>query len=87
MRAREFSRPPVVTLRGDGESYVTWEVAALFGVDPRTVHGWSRRGWIGSVLTPGGHRRYPAPYVNELLHAQGLLDPAAELPGQSALPL
>jgi hypothetical protein len=46
------------------------EVAALFGVDPQTVHEWTRR--RGSrlaklvVWTAGGHARYPRPKVEAL---------------------
>ena len=34
------------------------EVAALFGVDPKTVTRWARSGRLASIKTPGGHRRY-----------------------------
>jgi excisionase family DNA binding protein len=34
------------------------EVAALFRVDPKTVTRWAAEGRIGSIRTPGGHRRY-----------------------------
>jgi excisionase family DNA binding protein len=37
----------------------TTEVAALFGVASGTVKRWARLGIIGSITTPGGHRRYP----------------------------
>ncbi|HEX8866244.1 MAG TPA: BldC family transcriptional regulator, partial [Lentzea sp.] len=33
------------------------EVANLFRVDPKTVTRWATAGRIGSIRTPGGHRR------------------------------
>ncbi|AIG80225.1 MerR family transcriptional regulator [Amycolatopsis sp. MJM2582] len=43
------------------------EVAALFRVDPKTVTRWATAGRIGSIRTPGGHRRFREAEVNELL--------------------
>jgi excisionase family DNA binding protein len=43
------------------------EVATAFRVDPKTVTGWARQGHLSSVRTPGGHRRYLASEVKELL--------------------
>ena len=43
------------------------EVAALFRVDPKTVTRWASSGRIGSIRTPGGHRRFRASEVNGLL--------------------
>ncbi len=34
------------------------EVAKLFRVDPKTVTRWAVSGKVGSVVTPGGHRRF-----------------------------
>lgn len=45
------------------------EVAALFGVDPRTVSRWAASGRIGALRTPGGHRRYRESEVRRLLRA------------------
>ncbi|HLI24569.1 MAG TPA: helix-turn-helix domain-containing protein [Acidimicrobiales bacterium] len=45
----------------------TSDVASLFEVSERTVSEWARQGRIPSVRTPGGHRRYPADEINELL--------------------
>lgn len=45
----------------------TSDVALLFQVSERTVAEWARRGRIPSVRTPGGHRRYPARKIRELL--------------------
>ena len=45
------------------------EVAALFGVAPKTVGRWADAGRIPYIRTPGGHRRYRysafAPYLRE----------------------
>jgi excisionase family DNA binding protein len=49
----------------------TNDVATLFQVSERTVAEWARRGRIPSVRTPGGHRRYPAGQIRDLLLANG----------------
>lgn len=38
---------------------VPGEVAAIFGVDRKTVTRWANAGKIPSIRTPGGHRRFP----------------------------
>ena len=43
------------------------DVALLFQVSERTVSEWARKGRVPSVRTPGGHRRYPADQIRELL--------------------
>ncbi len=43
------------------------EVATLFRVDPKTVTRWASAGRIGSIRTPGGHRRFRESEVRELL--------------------
>src|SRR5580704_2620819 len=43
------------------------EVAALFRVDPKTVTRWAASGRIGSIRTPGGHRRFRESEVRALL--------------------
>jgi excisionase family DNA binding protein len=43
------------------------EVAALFRVDPKTVTRWASAGRIGSIRTPGGHRRFHEAEVRALL--------------------
>ncbi len=45
------------------------EVAALFRVDPKTVTRWAAAGRIGSIRTPGGHRRFRESEVQALLEA------------------
>lgn len=43
------------------------EVASLFRVDPKTVTRWAAAGKIGSIRTPGGHRRFRKDEVDALL--------------------
>jgi predicted site-specific integrase-resolvase len=57
-----------VFARLDAEDVITpAEVAGLFRVDPKTVTRWSANGWLSSVRTPGGHRRYKVGVVRERL--------------------
>ena len=55
----------------EGRLLRTREVALLFQVSERAVTDWARKGRIPSVRTPGGHRRYPADQVRELLARAG----------------
>ncbi|HEU4347633.1 MAG TPA: BldC family transcriptional regulator [Actinoplanes sp.] len=48
------------------------EVAALFRVDPKTVTRWAAAGRIGSIRTPGGHRRFRESEVRALLEGDVL---------------
>ncbi|MDG4763255.1 BldC family transcriptional regulator [Solwaraspora sp. WMMD406] len=50
------------------------EVAALFRVDPKTVTRWAAAGRIGSIRTPGGHRRFRESEVRALLEGEGVLE-------------
>lgn len=43
------------------------EVALMFRVDPKTVTRWASAGRIGSIRTPGGHRRFRESEVTALL--------------------
>lgn len=43
------------------------EVALMFRVDPKTVTRWASKGRIGSIRTPGGHRRFRQSEVDGLL--------------------
>lgn len=55
-----------------GEKLMTpGEVAALFRVDPKTVTRWAAAGRLGSIRTPGGHRRFRENEVRELLAGNG----------------
>ena len=43
------------------------EVAAMFGVGPKTVTRWAQAGKLTSIRTLGGHRRYDEAQVRSLL--------------------
>ncbi len=43
------------------------EVAVMFRVDPKTVTRWASAGRIGSIRTPGGHRRFRESEISRLL--------------------
>jgi excisionase family DNA binding protein len=43
------------------------QVAALFEVTPKTISRWEEAGILPGERTQGGHRRFPAPAVYELL--------------------
>jgi excisionase family DNA binding protein len=42
-------------------------VAELLGVSPNTVSRWAREGRLPSVLTLGGHRRFDADVIEDLM--------------------
>lgn len=54
------------------------EVAALFRVDPKTVTRWAAAGRIGSIRTPGGHRRFRESEVRALLEGEAEFDEIGE---------
>jgi excisionase family DNA binding protein len=45
------------------------EVAALFGVDRRTVVLWAKRGRLPALRTPGGQHRFRADEIQRLLES------------------
>lgn len=47
------------------------EVAKKFRVDPKTVTRWAAAGLVGSIRTPGGHRRFRESEIKELLKKDG----------------
>lgn len=54
--------------RDDAQRLLTpGEVAALFGVDPKTVTRWAKTGKLVSIRTLGGHRRFPADQIDAML--------------------
>jgi excisionase family DNA binding protein len=66
--ARALEDTMTVTTTGNAERLLTpGEVAALFRVDPKTVTRWASAGRIGSIRTPGGHRRFRESEVREML--------------------
>jgi excisionase family DNA binding protein len=56
------------------------EVATLFRVDPKTVTRWASAGRIGSIRTPGGHRRFRESEVRALLRG---VESEVSVPAQS----
>ena len=52
------------------------EVAVLFRVGPKTVTRWASAGRIGSIRTPGGHRRFRESEVRALLRGDVPTHPA-----------
>jgi excisionase family DNA binding protein len=61
---------PVGAAQDNDELLTPSEVAKLFRVDPKTVTRWAKAGKLSSIRTLGGHRRYRAGEVRELLDAQ-----------------
>ncbi|MBJ8347903.1 BldC family transcriptional regulator [Antrihabitans sp. YC2-6] len=53
--------------RGSEALLTPGQVATLFHVDPKTVTRWAHAGRLGSLRTPGGHRRFRESEVMELL--------------------
>jgi len=53
--------------RDDDRLLTPGEVAVLFRVDPKTVTRWATAGRIGSIRTPGGHRRFWESEVRTML--------------------
>lgn len=66
--------------RAEGRLLTPGEVAVLFRVDPKTVTRWAAAGRLGSIRTPGGHRRFRETEVRALLmgHTAVPTQPAAE---------
>lgn len=52
---------------GDPQLLTPAEVALLFRVEPKTVTRWANAGKLASIRTLGGHRRFAAAAVLELL--------------------
>lgn len=47
--------------------YTPSEVASLFQVNTKTVTRWADSGWLPSIRTLGGHRRFPCEEVDRIL--------------------
>jgi excisionase family DNA binding protein len=61
-------KDPVITLTSTPDRLLTpAEVAELFRVDPKTVTRWAAAGRVGSIRTPGGHRRFRESEIRALL--------------------
>lgn len=64
---RRRSRQPLAVER----LYMPAEVAAIFGVNTKTVTRWAKLGQMDSVRTPGGHRRFREAEVRRAYEAGG----------------
>jgi len=61
-------RPSSASTSDDVEVLLrTTEVARRLQVSARTVLAWAQAGKLPSILTPGGHRRYPVQGVEQVL--------------------
>lgn len=63
------------------------EVATLFRVDPKTVTRWASAGRIGSIRTPGGHRRFRESEVRALLGGADAQIPSQPVASHAVEPL
>ena len=57
----------VMTVNPDRPLLTPGEVARLFRVDPKTVTRWAMEGKLTCIRTLGGHRRFKADEVYDLL--------------------
>ena len=62
------------------------QVAQLFRVDPKTVARWASNGWIGSIRTPGGHRRFRESEITALLAERTMPAPPRRPPDRITTP-
>jgi predicted site-specific integrase-resolvase len=58
----------VTNIRPEDKLLTPAEVGLMFRVDPKTVTRWARRGWLTTIRTVGGHRRYRETEVRALLN-------------------
>jgi excisionase family DNA binding protein len=67
-RSYDQLRPSSASASDDLEVLLrTTEVARRLQVSARTVLAWAQAGKLPSILTPGGHRRYPVQGVEQVL--------------------
>jgi len=57
------------------------EVATRLQVSPKTVARWAKEGRLPYRATLGGHRRYPARVIEQLISDLEHLNPRPEMPG------
>lgn len=56
-----------MTISVESDLLTPAEVASLFRVSPKTVTRWARSGKLTALRTLGGHRRFRATEVRDLL--------------------
>lgn len=56
-----------MTTEAEKQLMMPSEVAVMFGVDPKTVTRWARKGKLPYITTPGGHHRYRRAAMEALL--------------------
>jgi excisionase family DNA binding protein len=56
------------------------EVAAMFGVNAKTVARWAKEGRIRCIRTPGGHMRIYAEDVRALVVRDGAMQATSDRP-------
>ena len=56
------------------------EVAAMFGVNAKTVARWAKEGRVRCIRTPGGHMRVYAEDIRVLMVRDVAMQTARELP-------
>ena len=66
-----------MTIQNTERLLTSHQVAQLFRVDPKTVARWASNGWIGSIRTPGGHRRFRETEVRALLAERAMPAPSS----------
>ena len=54
----------------EDELLTSGEVAAMFGVDRKTVNRWAEEGKISSIKTLGGHRRFLRSEIEQLVESK-----------------
>jgi excisionase family DNA binding protein len=80
MDDRFSNAPQSASANGRDRLLTPGEVATLFRVDPKTVTRWASAGRIGSIRTPGGHRRFRESEVRALLRG---VDSEVTVPAQT----
>ncbi len=63
----ESNSPQQRNIPEAGKLLTPAEVATMFRVDPKTVTRWAKAGKLTAIRTLGGHRRYQATEVQNLL--------------------
>jgi len=59
----------------------TSEVAMKLQVSPKTVARWAKEGRLPYLATLGGHRRFPAAAIDEMVGTLSRLEPVPTLSG------